>query len=625
MHNRLRGQLQSLAPGAERKPELAQLLKAISQCYRQADADRSRLSRLADLFPAEAGSDNSPLTPERLLKNLVSLVETSLSLSPDGMLLVDERQCPLLSNPAFLDMFEVPDRDSLFRSGTGWKDRIRGLLIDAGSTLLTSASLPSTESRGELLKLKDGRLIQCHCYPDACGEEPTGCIWTFADITPSQKQNPAVRRWVYHDDLTGLANRNQLRALLELLVAADDREPMGFAVLLLDLDGFKYVNDSLGLEQGDEVLQQVAQRLAGQTPDNATLTRYGADEFIIVLHDTDNRAEVNQIAEDLRQALEQPFRVDDHEVHLSSSIGISMHPEDGNQADILIRNADMAMHHAKARGRNNHQFFSEELAELTAHRLHIRNHLRQALTNDEFHLLYQPKIDLSNHRIIGVEALIRWQRPDGEIINPAHFIPAAEENGLIIPISDWVLDRVCRQLEEWESIIDPEFSVAVNISAVHFQRGNVLRSLEQAMRKYATPVSQVQLEITEGVVMQDLARATRLLREIRDRGMRTAIDDFGTGYSSLNYLKALPVDILKVDKSFIDDLAYSARGMNLVRTIIQLAHDLDMEVVAEGIESESIARFLASHGCDIAQGYFFSKPLSPEETTALLQRVCFGD
>lgn len=616
MHKRLRHQVQSLAPSHLDHPELQRLLEAISLCYQQADADRDFLERLSRFFAPHAQQSKTQISPEGMLQRLFSLLETTLNASGEALLLVDRELRPLLGNRSFLEMFDFREKDALTDAGASWfkhlqkmsvKNETVGNGLDAG-----------------ILYMKDGRVIHYGVHPAHTREGVSGATWIFRDATNDQYAERAALQCVFQDELTGLSDRHHLRSHLERILSEDARKPAPFALLMLDLDGFKYVNDSLGLEQGDAVLVQMGRRLQDLLPEDAILARYGADEFIALIYDAVDRNQVNLIAENLRACVEHPVWVDGTELHLTASIGVAVYPDDGADADILIRNADMALHHAKARGRNNHQFFAEELAVLTAHRLHIRNHLKQALADNEFHLLYQPKVDLASDRIIGVEALIRWQRPDGEIISPAHFIPAAEENGLIIPISEWVLDTVCRQLAQWEQIIDPEFSVAVNISAVHIQRGNLLQSLERVMTQHGTPRGQLELEITEGVFMQDLAKTTELLRAVRERGLRTAVDDFGTGYSSLNYLKALPVDILKIDKSFIDDLAYSARGMNLVRTIIQLAHDLDMQVVAEGIESESIARFLASHGCDVAQGYFFSKPVSPERLTQLLQSGSSG-
>ncbi len=612
MHERLLTQLAALAPSEADRPELTTLLGAISRCYRQADADRTMLARMNDALIADTSSQEQQAASGQLLQQLIPLLDTTLDRTDDGLLLVDGNGQPLMGNRAFLTMFDFADRDDLISEGTNWPRRLARRTLNgfrAGGPI-------DRNSESTLLEMKDGRRIRCQVLAGDSADNDAGRIWCFTDMTSGGCRDCSAGTASQHDRLTGLPDRHQFRGYLNRLLAGSDR----FTLLMLGLDGFRAVNDSLGPDVGDSVLRQAAGRLADNLPRQGFLARHVADEFVIVVRDTADRAEAGLLADNLRRALEAPFLADGHEVPLSCSIGLTVHPGNAEGADSLIRQAALAMRHAKDQGRNSHQFFSGALATRTCHRGNIQSQLSQALSDNEFRMLYQPKIDLATGLVTGVEALIRWHRPDGTVISPADFIPTAEASGLIIPISDWVLDCVCRQLERWAPIVPPEFSVAVNISAVHFRRGDVLRSLERAMSRYGTPPGQLELEITEGMIVEDLATATRLLGQIRERGLKTAVDDFGTGYSSLNYLKSLPLDVLKIDKSFIDDLAYSARGMKLVRTIIQLAHDLDMTVVAEGIESESIAQFLAGHGCDTAQGYFFSRPLDPDRLAALLQR-----
>jgi len=615
MHERLRTQLAALAPDETDRPELRALLAAISRCYRQADADRITLSRLSDLLAADNPFLGQQSSPGYLLQQLISLLETTLNLSTDGLLLVDDSDRPLLGNQTFMEMFRFADREDLVSEGADWSRRLaRMALRDPWS------DIPEAACKSGLFEMKDGRLIRCRELSGGSTDSDVGRIWCFRDVTGREYRNSPPAENCDCDQLTGLPNRHFFRRYLGSVVGNRHEPRTGFTLLMLGLDGFRAINDFLGPDLGDRVLQQVAQRLSAALPDSALLARYVGDEFVVIAHDIVDRTQARRLADNLQRTLDEPLQAQGHEIKLSCSVGIAIHSGGSDGADSLPRNAAIAMRNAKSHGKNHQQFFSEELALMPEPGQDLKTQLSQALSNNEFHLLYQPKIDLASGLVTGVEALIRWQRPDGTVVSPADFIPTAEENGLIIPISDWVLDQVCRQLEIWGAIIPPEFSVAVNISAVHFRRGDVLQSLERAMSRYGTPPGQLELEITEGMIVEDLTKATHLLGKIRDRGLRTAVDDFGTGYSSLNYLKSLPLDILKIDKSFIDDLAYSARGMNLVRTIIQLAHDLDMQVVAEGIESESIAQFLASHGCDTAQGYFFSRPLRPDRLTALLQR-----
>jgi diguanylate cyclase (GGDEF)-like protein len=391
------------------------------------------------------------------------------------------------------------------------------------------------------------------------------------------------------------------------------------AVLLLDLDRFKVINDSLGHAFGDKLLGAVAQRLRQIVREADTVARLGGDEFVILLAEVAEVDDAGLVAAKILRLLAEPHRLDEREITLTASLGVSLFPRDSDDGATLIRNADMAMYRAKRDGRSAFAFYSPEMNRRIRETLDLEGALRQALERDEFRLHYQPKVDLPSGRVIGCEALVRWHHPQRGMVSPADFIPLAEETGLIVPLGTWVLKEACRQARAWQDAGLPALNIAVNLSARQFRKGDLPQLVEEFLRETGLNPSLLELELTESMVMDDPAGAERTMRTLKELGVRLSLDDFGTGYSSLNYLRRFPVDSLKIDRSFIRDVATDPSGASVVTSVIDIAHNLGLTAVAEGVETREQLVFLLGCGCDMLQGFLFSKPLPAEEFADLLR------
>lgn len=423
-----------------------------------------------------------------------------------------------------------------------------------------------------------------------------------------------------YDNLTGLPNRILLQDRLRQAMEYSDRSNNPFWVAFIDLDRFKFINDTLGHNIGDIFLIEISRRLEQALRDTDTVARFGGDEFILILQgqmDANLRVSVLQR---LIQAVSTAVIIEGHEILTTCSVGVSVYPADGSSPDILIRNADIAMYRAKELGRNNLQFFTQSMNEKLTDRLHMETHLRKALELNEFTLFYQQKVNLSTNQIVGVEALIRWNSKELGFIAPQHFIPLAEETGLIIPIGEWVLKTACAQAVAWQKAGFSKLLMSVNLSARQFRQKNLVESIAGLLRESGLDASNLELELTESVIMNEFEHSKNILHDIKSLGVGLAIDDFGTGYSSLSYLKNLPVDTLKIDKSFIDDIVLHTDVVPIVASVIALAKNLKLKVVAEGVETYEQVMYLAAHGCNEIQGYYFGRP-EPAETIETLLRA----
>ncbi|ABC31207.1 predicted signal transduction protein containing a membrane domain, an EAL and a GGDEF domain [Hahella chejuensis KCTC 2396] len=628
MHRLLERQLKKLLPADLPAERLRALLDAIDAAYIQADEERSMLERALELSSQELTKRNQELkqqlqeisTTKQELENSVSLLNATLNSTCDGIIVFDQDNRVIACNNVFLKMFdmrqEVAENINKHHIRPYLREKVKNL--DELTRLWEFNKRFNQRSSYCLLEMKDGRFIDCYTNPRIHEGKVLGRVWSLSDITELKLSEQQALFHSYHDNLTGLPNRTLFHERLTHAIERRGVQQRDLAVMFLDLDGFKDINDSTGLETGDQLLQMAAQRIKETLPPETTVARYGGDEFIVLLENIKTSFEATLVSERLRSAIDRPFTVDDQTFHLTCSIGIALYPTDSRDADALIRKADMAMNHAKSRGRNNCQFFADEFEILTSHRLRIRNNLKSALEKNEFNLLYQPKIALHSNMIIGVEALIRWRRPSGEVVSPAEFIPAAEENGLIIDIGNWVTEEACKQLQRWGRENHHNFSVAINISPFHFQHADILSTITQALRRYSVRPELLEIELTESALMEDIEHTIEILAELRKLGISCSVDDFGAGYSSLNYLKRLPVDTLKIDKMFIDDITKSQRDLALVDTMINLAHHLDMLVVAEGVETEETVHLLKEKRCDLAQGYYFSRPVSGKVISEML-------
>ncbi|HYQ71788.1 MAG TPA: EAL domain-containing protein, partial [Gammaproteobacteria bacterium] len=442
--------------------------------------------------------------------------------------------------------------------------------------------------------------------------------------------NEQVHYIAYHDSLTGLPNRLMFKEYLKRAIAEAKRSQQELALLFLDLDNFKRINDTLGHQSGDLLLQNFADRLNGclrksdivshveQDNSSNIIARLAGDEFIILLPRTAGTSQTNKIARRILDALSEPFIVGKQELFVSTSIGIALFPHDGNSVDDLMKNSDIAMYHAKKSGRNNFKYFSRKMNEASLFKLKIEGRLRHAVENGELVLHYQPQVDLATGEISGAESLLRWTDSELGQVSPEVFVPIAEEYGLIIPISEWLVHETCRQGKLWLNKYAQSMTMAINISAVHLSGHNLEGLIASTLKRSGYDPQYLEMELTESSILSDPDQAIRTLVNIQRMGLKTSLDDFGTGYSSLNYLMRLPINRLKIDRSFIQNLDKDGRSISIVSAIISMAHSLNLEVIAEGVELESHIRLLRRMNCDILQGYYIAKPMSAADFEQLL-------
>jgi diguanylate cyclase (GGDEF)-like protein/PAS domain S-box-containing protein len=453
---------------------------------------------------------------------------------------------------------------------------------------------------------------------------PAGYEGTVEDITERRLYQVRIEHQANYDTLTGLANRSLLQDRLQqaLLTAASSGRRV--AVAFVDLDRFKFINDSLGHHVGDELLKAVAARLKSCVRECDTVARLGGDEFVLLINGHTGPEYVRQLMDKMLTAVAQPWVIEQGEFLVSCSIGVALHPDDGAEALTLLKHADSAMYRAKDNGRNNFQFFTRELNALLSEQLELETHLRRALERNQFVLRYQPRVNLATGQIVGAEALLRWRIPQKGTIAPMRFIGLAEETGLIVPIGKWVLQTACAQNKAWQDAGLPPIVVSVNVSPRQFRHENLVQAVAQVLQSTGLEPRFLELELTESMVMHDAPQLVAMLDELKELGVKIAVDDFGTGYSSLSYLKRFPVDRLKVDRSFVENMTTEADDATIVRTIIALGHNLGLKVVAEGVETAQQARALRAYQCDEAQGFLFARAVSARVLPGLITRSIPG-
>lgn len=447
----------------------------------------------------------------------------------------------------------------------------------------------------------------------------THYVGMFSDLTERRRAEERVQFLSNYDRLTGLANRNQFREELHRSLTLARLHRHKVALMYIDLDRFRPINDSLGHEVGDRLLKSVAERLRSCGIEESSLARVGGDEFTIIVPDCD-RVAMDTLSNQIIAAMRKPFQFDNHELLLGASIGISLFPDTAKDVQTMINQSDLAVHQAKRTGGNNYQYFSSDMRSASVEQLALETSLRKAIFKKEFVVHYQPKMELASNRITSVEALVRWQHPTMGLLPPADFIPLAEETGLISAIGELVLERSCRQAMQWLREGTGDICVSVNLSAHQFRKGNLLEIIDRVLAVTGLPARLLELELTESLIMEDMEKNIAILRELRTRGVELSLDDFGTGYSSLNYLKRFPVDTLKIDRSFIMDLDQSPEDAAITRAIIEMAHNLNMRVVAEGVETQRHLDILRDMGCDSIQGFFLSKPIENQEIVSLIKQ-----
>ena len=448
----------------------------------------------------------------------------------------------------------------------------------------------------------------------------TGAVMVLHDVSVARAESRQMAHQAQHDSLTDLPNRTLLSDRLIQAMALAQRHKKQLAVLFLDVDRFKHINDSLGHDIGDRLLQSLAERLLACVRASDTVSRQGGDEFVILLSEITRAEDAAITAGRILLALSAPHPIDQHELHVTVSIGIAIYPEDGTEPEVLLKNADFAMYEAKESCRNTYKFFKPEMNSRAIERQSLASDLRHAMVRQEFVLHYQPKINLDTGAIIGAEALIRWHHPIRGLVPPAQFIPIAEDCGFIVPIGRWVLAEACRQARAWQDAGLTPMSMAVNISAAELRARDFVTGVRAVLSETGLNASFLELEITETFLIQDTEATSEVLRELKDMGVQIALDDFGTGYSSLSHLKRFPIDTLKIDQSFVRDLTTDADDASIVNAVISMGKSLKMRVVAEGVETPEQLASLKHRGCPEAQGYYFSRPVVAGELVQLLRR-----
>jgi len=546
----------------------------------------------------------------------------AIEASSNGIMICDAArpETPILYvNPAFERITgygagEVLGRSPRFLSGA---DHDQKGLIDVRESMRLGLEVETVVRNYR----KDGSLFwnELSVAPvrDAAGRL-TNFVGIVDDVTEHKRYEEQLEHQANFDPLTDLANRNLLADRLQQSLVYADRSQRLVAVLLLDLDRFKIVNESLGHGQGDLLLQRVAERLTECVRAADTVARLGGDEFVIALAEVAEVGDVGLVVKNFQNALARPFTIAGRELYVTASIGISLYPTDGQDGESLLRHADIAMYRAKEEGRNTFRFFSPEMNLRIMETLDLEADLRRALERDEFVLHYQPKVDLASGRITSCEALVRWQHPEKGMIPPGAFIPLAEETGLIVPLGDWVLHTACAQNRQWQQEGLPPISVATNLSARQFRETDLVETVQRTLRETGLEPQYLSLEVTESLIMKDPARAATTMRRFKELGIELSLDDFGTGYSSLNYLRSFPVDCLKIDRSFITDVTTDPSAAAVATSIVAIAHSLGLHAVAEGVETQEQLDFLRHCGCDSLQGYYFSRPVPPEAFASLL-------
>jgi diguanylate cyclase (GGDEF)-like protein/PAS domain S-box-containing protein len=533
---------------------------------------------------------------------------------PSGLAVVDQALNIRLVNKALLSMFDIGTAEACVGHSVSELLGTNGHLTNEFENVLERG-----EMRSGLAFEQGGRYYLADISRALTEEGQTLILFMVNDITAYKKAEERSQYLAQYDVLTGLPNRSLIYDRIDYACSLAQRGEGVVATMLIDLDRFKLINDSLGSAQGDELLKHVAERLSNCLRESDTVGRTGGNEFVMILLSMNAAADATVVAKKVLAALAAPFQIAGHQLHLTASIGIAVAPGDGENAQELPRSAAAALHQAKNEGRNQFCFFQAEMNQRAQRDMQLESGLHRAAENFEFELHYQPKVDLRSGEICGLEALLRWHHPERGRITPTDFIPLLEENGLIVPVGAWVLRTACAQAKAWQNMGIKPCSVAVNLSAVQFHRQDLCEVVQQVLRETGLEAKFLNLEITESIIMKDVDRAVQTLRELKSLGVKLSVDDFGTGHSSLNYLKRFAADVLKIDRSFILDLTTDADDALITRTIIDLAHNLRMQVIAEGVESEAQLAFLQRNNCDEMQGYYYSQPLPVEACTALLK------
>jgi len=592
----------------------------VVECMRLGAADYLLKDRMTRLCAAVSNALNMrrQRDEKRLAEEQLRINANALRQLTEGVVIADAALHAVTVNKAFTTITGYAPHEVLGLPVNEFltKDYPQTFLTD----ILTHVNATGGWKGEVQSRRRSGELFPALCSVSAVrNENGIAQYYTavFTDLSNLREVEQRIEYLSQHDSLTGLPNRASLETHLRTGLAYAEAGKLGAALLLIELDRFKNVNDTLGHITGDKVLKAVAERIEQIKPSDGVLGRMGGDEFMLLLLNMRWPNEAGALAESVRVALQAPFVIDEHRLFITASVGIGCFPADGSNFEALLRAADAAVHQAKAQGRNSVAFFSAAMSDAALERFTLQNSLPQAIARGELLLEFQPTVDLATGKVCGAEALIRWAHPQLGLLGPNRFIGLAEDTGLIVEIGEWVLRSACEQVKGWERAGWSSAIIAVNLSARQFTQGDLPQVVERILAQTQLAPSQLRLEITESMMMHDPAATEQMLLQLIALGVSIAIDDFGTGYSSLSYLKRFRVDCLKVDKSFVNGVPGDRGDESIVRAIIALGKTLDMKIVAEGVEKHEQARFVSHAGCDEAQGYFYSRPVSPEKVLAL--------
>ncbi len=550
------------------------------------------------------------------LKKSLCLLRTTLEATADGILVLDDGGKIIDYNQKFIDIWGLPN--SLILDCEQISTLILHELAEPFANDLKDRYTQFTWENYDRLELKNGKIVECYSQTQELYEGMATQVWSFRDVTEHKKAQDIIQHQAFHDSLTDLPNRTLFDRELAKVLSRVAKTQEILAVMFLDLDRFKTINDTLGHAIGDALLKSVVARLKNCIRSEDIIARWGGDEFTLLLPQIKTREDASQIAERILTALKPSFDIEGHELHITSSIGIAVFPHDALDADSLLKNADAALYWVKERGRNNYQHYSLKLNSQAHRLLNIENNLHNALENQELVLYYQPIIETATNKIVKMEALLRWQHPELGLVPPDLFIPLAEENGLIIAIGEWVLHTACAQTKAWQEMGLDYLKIAINLSARQLYNNDLVKTVKQVLQTTELNPHSLELEMTETATMQNTALAKQILLDLNAMEISLSIDDFGTGYSSLSYLRDFPFHTLKIDRSFTMDLSVSSHNLPIINAIIALGKGLNLQIVAEGIESRQLKNLLETLECSYMQGFFFSPPVNVVEATSLL-------
>ncbi|MDJ0729086.1 MAG: EAL domain-containing protein [Crocosphaera sp.] len=525
------------------------------------------------------------------IKNLASVVE----LSPIPIVEINSEGTITYLNPSA--NFKFPDLEKAQLQHPLLQGLIEKQNYNNGSLVIREVDIQEQSFEQHIHYLAKEKLIRSYIF----------------DITQRKKAENELKYRAFHDALTGLPNRTFFDQHISLMIKNSERHNQLFAILFVDIDSFKNINDTLGHSIGDRILKCFAQRLTSQVRNSDIVCRWGGDEFVVLLSELENPDQAAKFSQRLLQTFEHPLNVEGHQIYLKCSVGIAIYPEDGQESEILLKHADAALYRTKESGRNHFQFYNPKMSLEIAENFALENQLHQAIKNGELILHYQPQINIKTGKVYGLEALIRWKNPKLGLIRPDKFIPLAEKTGLILPMGEWILKTACQQNKKWQKMGLPPVRVAVNLSAQQLQQPNLIETVENTLESVGLEPKWLELEVTESILMENVTLASQTLHELRHMGVYISMDDFGTGYSSLGYLKKFPFDTLKIDQSFVRELNQSPEDLSIISAIMTLSRGFNMRVIAEGVENQEQLNLLQQLDCEEMQGYFFSHPLSPEE------------